>query len=182
MAEKSLVRLSRKFRGIDRALLELSRRTGALLAGLGIKLAVPGEAWVSRQIFDPPMGPDIAALQWKIVFEFPNGQGESLIWRRFAPQLSCVHSLGCQRESQAASTSRPRHYKGAVSCTVDAVLTFRNPNGHGFRVVHEPAEGIHHLHIEYDPAPDKRMSKSDKSELKLKLGEIFSDVSSHNCS
>jgi hypothetical protein len=62
------------------------------------------------------------------------------------------------------------------------IRAYRNPQGHGIKVVHEPSEGVYHVELYYDSvAGAPAMTRSDKNEIKLKLIEIFSDLSQHNC-
>jgi hypothetical protein len=146
---------------------------------LGVKLPISRSAKVSRLVFDPPMGADMDDLVWRQVFQFQekHGQLESLVWRRFAPEDNCVHSIGRMRETDIKLEGRDKKYVGSISTIISDILNYRNANGHGFNVVHDPKEGIHHVHICYDPAVHAPMTKNDKNELKVKLLEIFSDRS-----
>ena len=142
---------------------------------------------LSRLVFNPPMYKN-STLIWKLIFEFQNNQCESLIWHRhvgFSPAIAEVHACGCRREAEKIVKARdlgkvPATYVGAITATAGAIQAYQNPNGHGFVVVHEPSEGREHVHVCYRSAPDT-MTRGDKNELKLKLGEIFSDLDPHSC-
>jgi hypothetical protein len=149
---------------------------------------VDPEALLSRHIFDPPMFPG-GALVATFLFEFPNNQCESVVWQNKLPNgLEGVHRLGCERQNEsrrrqiAAGKDPTKTYIGAATSCCSLVRAYRNPNGHGVTVVHEPSEGLHHVHICYDSdkgAP--AMTRGDKGEIKLKLLELFSDISRHVC-
>jgi hypothetical protein len=143
---------------------------------------------LSRHIFHPPMFPG-GELLATAFFEFPDNQCESVIWHRHVVDgLDGVHRMGCERqtlarERQASQGKDPnKTYMGAATTRSGEICAYRNPHGHGVRVVHVPAEGRHHVHLCYDSAPGSPpMDRGDKSEIKLKLVEIFKDLSLHDC-
>jgi hypothetical protein len=143
---------------------------------------------LSRHIFHPPMFPG-GELLATAFFEFPGNQCESVIWhRRLADGLDGVHRLGCEKQAlvrnkQASQGKNPdKTYMGAATARCGEICAYRNPHGHGVRVVHEPAEGRHHVELCYDSMPGSTpMRRGDKSEIKLKLVEIFKDLSRHDC-
>jgi hypothetical protein len=143
---------------------------------------------LSRHIFDPPMFPG-GELLARCFFEFPGGQCESVLWHRYVAEgLKGVHRMGCDKQSlardrQAHQGRNPdKTYIGAATARANDISSYRNPNGHGLKVIHEPGEGRSHVHICYDSLPGSRqMDRSDKNEIKQKLIEIFSDVSYHVC-
>jgi hypothetical protein len=147
------------------------------------------DALLSRQIFDPPMFP-AGTLLAKFFFEFPGNQCESLIWQEKLPDgLQGVHRLGCEKQArdrkrQAVAGKEPtKAYVGAATARCAAIRAYRNPNGHGVKVLHDSSEGPYHVQICYDSADGARpMTTGDKTEIKLKLVEIFRDFSSHACS
>jgi hypothetical protein len=96
--------------------------------------------------------------------------------------------MGCEKQTAArkrqVSQGRDptKTYMGAATAPSAEICAYRNPHGHGVRVVHEPAEGRHHVHLCYDSAAGSPlMHRGDKNEIKLKLVEIFKDLSMHNC-
>jgi hypothetical protein len=141
-----------------------------------------------RHIFHPPMFPG-GALLARAFFEFPEGQCESVIWTRYVDGgLDGIHRLGCERESairqrQQDSGKKPdKTYMGAATAHTGEISRYRNPHGHGVRVMHEPAEGRYHVHLCYDSSPGSlAMTKSDKNEIKLKLVELFRAIERHAC-
>ena len=177
------MRFSTASRFADWCMHALSLVVGRYAAYLGLRQRIPDKAKVSRMIFDPQMGADVAKLVWEAVFQFPSDREycESVVWRRFAPADSCVHSIGCKRQRDLRSERRNKTYKGTITAHVWKIREFRNPNNHGFHVIHAPSEGIHHAHIRYDISPDKKLTKIDKNELRFALKKIFSVSSPHNC-
>jgi hypothetical protein len=129
-------------------------------------------------------------LLFSALFEFPGNQCESVIWRRYVNgDLTEIHQMGCARElaarkGQVAAGKKPdKTYIGAAIARVADIRCYRNPQGHGIRVVHEPAEGRYHVHLCYDRAPGAApMTRADKNEIKIKLVEIFADLRHHDCS
>jgi hypothetical protein len=143
---------------------------------------------LSRHVFNPPMFPG-GELLARYFFEFPGGQCESVVWRRHVPDgLEGVHRMGCDRQSrardrQAQQGKKPdKTYIGAATARAADISSYRNPNGHGLRIIHEPREGRYHVHICYDSLPGSpQMGRSDKNEIKEKLTEIFNELSHHVC-
>lgn len=111
---------------------------------------------LSRHIFDPPMfaGRTLVA---KFFFEFPQNRCESVIWqRKLLDAIDGVHRLGCEhraklRQRQAAEGKVPtKKYVGAATARCGEIRGYKNPQGHGIKVVHEPDEGAHHVELCYD--------------------------------
>jgi hypothetical protein len=154
----------------------------------GAREEVGPDDLLSRHLFDPPMFPG-GTLVAKFFFVFPQNQGESVVWqRKLQDAIDGVHRLGCEhqaraRQKQAAEGKAPdKTYVGARTTRCEEIRAYRNPQGHGIKVVHEPSEGVHHVELYYDSvAGAPAMTRSDKNEIKLKLVEIFSDLSQHNC-
>lgn len=146
------------------------------------------DALLSRQIYDPPMFSE-GVLLYRFFFEFPRNQCESVAWQEKLPDgLQGVHRLGCEKQAaararEAAAGKKPtKTYVGAATARCAAIRAYRNPNGHGVKVVHEPSEGPHHVAICYDSAQGAPpLTPGDKTEIKLKLVEIFGDFSPHTC-
>lgn len=143
---------------------------------------IRGGESIYRHIFFPHMYNNFNKLLWMSVFEFPGGECESTIWRRYVHPMENIHRLGCERERVLKATNPDKQYRGAIWARVRDVRRFRNRNNHGFYVVHEPAEGEHHVHICYHVSPGTQMTRNDKNELKFALERIFSDVLLHACS
>lgn len=135
---------------------------------------VPNEDMVSRLIYRPRMFGDHSGLTWDVVFEFPKGECESTVWRKYAPERGDVHTIG--REIEALIKRRNPHtsYTGFISANVGQVRSIRTARGHGFAVSHEPDEGLHHVEICFSPA-DGGLQKADRIELKLLLRQTFDE-------
>src|SRR5437764_9905895 len=122
-----------------------------------------------RHIFDPPMFPG-GTLIAKFFFEFPKNQCESVIWlRHVGDGAAGVHRFGCARQKTARQRQRDagkraeKTYIGAASAKTGEINAYRNPNGHGVLVVHEPDEGHHHAELCYASEPGSpTMTPSDK--------------------
>jgi hypothetical protein len=146
---------------------------------------------LSRHVWNPPMLARGMEFLYVMLFEFPDGQPESLIWHRFVSGgIDGVHLLGCarQREKRAEQVADNRNpdktYIGAMTAQSGDILVYRNPNGHGFRLEPDESEGQgkQHVSICYDSQPDsKPLTKPDKAELKLRLCEIFGEIAQHEC-
>lgn len=145
---------------------------------------IPNEDFVSRLIFDPPMGPDLKNLIWTEAFRLQSDSNycDSIVWRKYVPDMKFLHSLGCKRERNFQYQGKDKVYRGSITAEVVSIRRHKNPNGHGFCVVHEPKEGQSHAHICYDIAPDKDLTKNDKNDLRMALiKNIFTDRSAHKC-
>jgi hypothetical protein len=145
---------------------------------------IPDGEMVGRLIDFPRMYHDSMGLIWKQVFQFPGGQHESLVWRKYAPTVEDVHRLGCQRESEKRETKPDMRYSGFISSTAGAIRGIRTQRGHGFALMHIPEEGLHHIGVFYAPdggASPTSLKPGDKGELKLALGQVFGDLIPHSC-
>ena len=147
------------------------------------RLPIPDEDQVTRSIYNPPMGRDLANLIWPEPFQFSsnNNYCESVIWREFVRKISRVHKIGCKRQRQLRAQGRDKTYTGALTAVVADIRKFRNQNDHGFSVIHEPGEGIHHAHIAYDLSATSQLTKGDKMDLRWALKLIFDEKAPHKC-
>ena len=115
----------------------------------------------------------------QLAFEFPGGEGESVVWRKHKPDEMGVHELGQIWESFKRQRRPDMRYVGFVTANVGVVRGLRTARGHGFTVVHEPSEGRHHAQIELAPAAadgDGKLLKAEKTELRLLLRNVFGAV------
>jgi len=142
---------------------------------------------LDRHVFHPPMFPN-GKIPFSTFFEFPSNQCESVVWRKYVEGgLPSVHRMGCERQAtlrarQLANQKKPdKTYIGVAAAAAGDIRAYRNLQGHGVAVVHEPKEGHHRVHICYDPAPGVPMTRSDKNEIKLKLVKIFGGLDRHDC-
>jgi hypothetical protein len=143
---------------------------------------IPDEDAIYRLIDYPRMYVDSKELIWGQVFQFPsNAPAESVVWGKYAPTPEDVHRLGLERE-KGVHERKPgtgMRYVGFIPSTAGAVRAICTRPGHGFSVVHEPREGIHHAEISYKPAGERcldQLRKNEKNELKLALRKAFGDL------
>lgn len=114
---------------------------------------------------------------------------ESVLWHRHVAEgLEGVHRMGCDKQSRVRDRqayqgkNSDKTYIGVATARARDISSYRNPNGHGLKIIHEPSEGRHHVHICYDSLlGSPQMDRSDKNEIKEKLIEIFNDLSYHVC-
>lgn len=139
------------------------------------------EERLSRLLFWPEMyGKKENDLVWDGgVFQFPREGNccESLTWRKYKPTIADVHALGCEAEVRKAG----RKYTGAATARAGDITNFRNVHGYGFRLVHEPDDGIHHVHVCYSVETGSKPTRNDKSELRLFLKGVFTEMDAHSC-
>lgn len=139
---------------------------------------IPDIDCASRLIEYPHAYNDDHQLIWGNVFQFPGGQCESLVWRKYAPTDKDVHEIGQDlwARKQAARPRPDRRYMGFMSAVVGDIRSITTHRGHSFSVEHEPAEGVHHAHVCYDQAAAEPLRPADKAELKNFLKERFSSL------
>ncbi|WP_174874897.1 hypothetical protein [Vogesella oryzae] len=144
---------------------------------------MPGGDVVARLIDLPRMYTHVEHLIWGCIFEFPQSQGESVVWSKYAPIPDGVHNVGCGREREKCLVKPDFRYAGYISAIIQRVTEIRNARGHGFLVVHEPSPGVHHAEIRYfsNPQANEPIKKADKTELKALLQDVFSDLVPHAC-
>lgn len=144
---------------------------------------IPDNDSLSRHIdFPHKYRPDEDLIWWPAVFEFPDGKGESLVWRKYKPTIEEVHALGCEREAKKKESKPDWLYKGAITTKAGSIRSIKNSRGHGFRVAHEPTEGIYHAEIARSNDPAMTFNKNDKNELREMLKDVFGPMAPHSCS
>jgi hypothetical protein len=141
---------------------------------------IPNEDAIHRQVDFPGMYNDAKALIWENVFQFPNGEPESLVWGKYAATADEVHRIGCDREAKTRQRNPDMRYIGFISSTAGVVRAIKTRPGHGFSVVHAPAEGIHHAAVSYLSAGGTKLKRNEKSELKLALRQVFGGLVPHS--
>lgn len=140
---------------------------------------IPDGDAVCRLVFFPHMYNDAKALIWKMVFSFPNGNCESVVWKRYAREPEDAHRLGRELETTMRQKIVDRRYTGFVSAIVGAIREIQTPNGHGFAVNHAPDEGRHHVEICFASAGQigvVKLKPSEKAELKAYLEKVFDEL------
>lgn len=144
---------------------------------------IPAGHQVSRHIDSPhKWKPEERTLIDANVFEFPGGQVESVVWRKYAVGIAAVHELGCQRQRVKREGGKATWtYEGAITAEVDRIRAIKTSEGHGFHVEHAPEEGNWHAHISLMPAPGQQLNKGHKINLKEWLRGVFSPVEVHTC-
>lgn len=106
---------------------------------------------------------------------------ESVVWRKYAPLLSDVHTLGCDRQKVRREDKPHWTYEGAITATVADIREIQTPVGDGFEVLHDPDEGVHHAHIKYRLAQVQDGLRQRKLDLKERLRKSFGALDSHAC-
>jgi hypothetical protein len=142
---------------------------------------IPDPDNVSRHLYSPFMGETGGDLVWDNVFMFPSKDGncESVVWRKYAPELQDVHKLGCDKQRRDREAGKNSTYFGALTAQVGAIREIRSKTGARFRVEHVP-EPLHHAHISYQH--DAPLTKPDKTELKKLIRDTFAERSEDRCS
>jgi hypothetical protein len=149
---------------------------------------IPNTDSVSRLIFFPRMYRQDLDLIWESIFEFPGGVGESVVWHRHAPTGEAIRTIGCDMQSTKRAAKPDTTYVGHVVAAKGAICGVRNARGNGFTVEHVPdVDGqvvLHHAEIRYALAEGceyKTLSKPEKADLKLTLGQAFSPRQPQSC-
>lgn len=142
---------------------------GIAAGRLGIKFPINQHQILSRIALAPKVGEALSELKEKEVFDFPDFQPESLVWRRFAPQDRHVHWIGQRMASAPSKSGKIRRYLGFLSADCHAITTFRTAAGFGFSVSHAPTEGLQHAHISFYSESGDLPGKPHRSELRLAL-------------
>lgn len=142
---------------------------------------IPDEDAIHRQIYFPRMYDDAKEMIWGVVFQFPRGEPESVVWCKYAPTADDVHRIGCDRESTTRERTPDVRYVGFITSAARAIRRITTRSGHGFSVNHAPAEGIHHAEISYRSKDGAGLKKSEKSELKFSLRQVFGALVPHSC-
>jgi len=145
---------------------------------------IPDGDAIFRLVDFPRMYDGAGDLLWENVFQFPGGKPESVVWSRYAPAADEVHRIGCAREEAVRRRNPGMRYVGFLPSTAGAVRSIGTRAGHGFSVVHEPAEGMYHAHIHYRPnngRPANQLNRGEKNELKLALRQVFLGLQPHSC-
>jgi hypothetical protein len=137
---------------------------------------IPDEDSVSRLVDYPHGFGDDRTLIWQNVFQFPDGQGESVIWRKYASSSNDVHLIGFKREMLKQQKSPQMRYEGFLTGKVKCIREIQTKNGHRFEVIHAPCEGQAHAEIRYAPSPSAKLTKPEKAELKLALQSCFGQL------
>jgi hypothetical protein len=144
---------------------------------------IPSQDQVSRHIDSPEKWhPDERRFVEDRLFLFKKPEEvESMVWRKYAPLIGDVHALGCARQVDRRVSRPDWTYEGAITAQVGEIRSIQNSAGDRFEVVHAPAEGEHHVHIECQFAQDQQYLKQRKSDLKEFLRKIFSPLEAHSC-
>lgn len=145
---------------------------------------IPGEDAVSRWVDSPRLFQPDEGLIWRCVFEFPGGNGESVVWRKYKPTIEDVHALGCNRQSvqrlKNPDKSPPWTYTGAITSLARKIRELES-RGNGFLVEHKPEEGVYHAEISFRVADAASFTKNDKTILKGLLKDVFGRLEACEC-
>lgn len=102
-----------------------------------------------------------------------NYEGESLVWSKHAQTDDAVHTIALEREKKVQVRKPNMKHAGFASASAGEIRNLRTRFGHRFEVVHKPTEGVHHAEVGYLPAVGFELTKSERSELKLLLNQLF---------
>lgn len=138
---------------------------------------IPDADNVARLIDRPHKYDDVKQVLWENAFAFPKGDGESVCWEKYAKPPEGVHALGREWQARKRPTKPAMTYMGYLEAVVGPIRAFNTRRGHGFVVVHEPSEGIHHAEVQYRIADgNSSLDKNDKSELKIAIKGLFGSL------
>lgn len=143
---------------------------------------IPDEDQLSRHVDSPhKFRPVERQLIEQMLFEFPGGAAESLVWRKYVVDAETLHAMGCARQLEKRKKNPAWTYEGALTATTGAIRAISNRLGHGFIVEHDPVEGVHHVAIRYKVPEGQKLEKSHKSELKDLLRKTMGEIDLHAC-
>ena len=127
-------------------------------------------------------------LIWTSVFAFPEGQGESVAWHRYASSPDGIRAIGCEMEADKRQRKPEATYAGHVQASAAAIRAVKSPNGNGFNVVHLPdvdgADVPHHAEVRYDLVAGttyQELKRGERNDLKFSLQKAFSALQAQAC-
>lgn len=143
---------------------------------------IPDADHVSRLVDHPHKISDHGELLWQNIFLFSEGV-ESLVWRKYCPEIADVHALGCAQQARKRESGRATTYKGAITSVAERIRTLRSAKGHGFKVEHRPEDdqGQHHAEVELAYANGAQATKAERSELKRMIHSVWNPLEAHAC-
>jgi hypothetical protein len=146
---------------------------------------IPSEDAVSRMIDSPEKwSPEEKKFIDERVFLFKTpDEVESVVWRKYAPEIADVHAIGCARQAEKRLNEAHSSwtYEGAASAAVSAIRSIQNIKGDHLEVSHAPDEGIHHAHLELRFLAGNDFRKQRKADLKEAVRNLFSVMEAHRC-
>ena len=142
---------------------------------------IPDTDAIHRLIEFPRMYTEVREFVWPEIFTFPDNEGVSVVWSKYAPTPADINQIGCDREAHVRARKPQFRYEGHITTAADAVRTILSSRGHRFVVLHVPKEGQAHAEIRYAPLDGVQFSRTDRTELKVRLAEQWSALQSHSC-
>ena len=146
---------------------------------------IPAGDTVNRNVFAPHMYKENKfVIHGLFPFQSELGRKESVIWRKYAPLIDRVHELGCEKERNDNAdrpASKAISYIGTLEAIVGPIRGIRTERGHGFTVYHEPGGGRHHAHVSVHTANGTTIRKSDLSDLRDELINVFGPLINYSC-
>lgn len=141
--------------------------------------AIAADDLVSRHVYFPFMYGEASELFWENVFQFPGGQCESVVWRRFALEDADVHEIGVRDQERKRKRNPEWTYTGFLSAIVQEIRKIETAAGHGFNIIHLPeCDADYHTHICYAPGDGSEPSalkRGEKLDLKMWIKNVFKD-------
>ena len=101
----------------------------------------------------------------------------SVSWRKFAPAIGDVDTIGFSDVAERNKTRQPEKrqiYMGFRESVVRPIRSLTTVRGHTVKVVHAPTEGCHHAHLEIVPAMGVLLQPNDKRDISDELWKCFS--------
>lgn len=132
---------------------------------------IPDVDELGRLIYFPVMYRDSEDLVFGSVFQFPTDQGncECLVWSKYAPIPAGMHEIGFRDLEIKKERRANARYDGFKLVTAGHVRNLQTTTGHGFNLIHEPAEGDYHALVSFRIAANTNFNKSEKNDLKARL-------------
>ena len=144
----------------------------------GVVEYIPDLENVSREIFRPQMTHAEAGVIYDMLFEFPNGLPESVVWRRYCETDFEVHGVGITHETAKKVRRADVEYLGFGTTSAGRIRSIAEQirDGHGFDVKHEPCEGNQHAEVVFQLINGVNygdLKRNQKQELRYTLGNLF---------
>jgi hypothetical protein len=122
------------------------------------------------------------AFEGFVTFERDHQYGDSLVWRKYAPEDQDVHCHGLNAAEKKRERRMARNeadpdvrYTGFLSARAGEIRTIESA-GIRLGVKHLPEEGRHHAGVYCIPYTSSKIKTSVRSDLKLKLYKLMASA------